>query len=737
MTQESKIPAQEEQEVDSVHKGIVDAKGKSKTPWLWVPTAYFAEGIPYILAMTVSVIMFKKMGISNKDIAYYTSLLYLPWVIKPLWSPIVDIFKTKRWWVYSMQLVLAVGLIAVALVLPLPNFFRISLVFLFLIAFSSATHDIACDGFYMLGLSKHQQAWYVGIRSSFYRLAMIMGQGFLVIFAGWIEAHSGLPPVNVNVSSVIQSKPEMQHVKYIPLAQEQLDSLKNMPPIDKLQVFLEQSRKAANLDEAASVAFQASKIVDAMRKDDPDDPRLNMAQNLYRAIAAPLDKILREQIEAQTQKIQPLEGEARIIVSSENFEIPIQLIPEDDSSLTLFKVKRWNIVQGQQEETGREMKKKKPGPISSAWQAGVAKPLEAGLRKFFPAKKASSAKMTGNIGYIYFHLSKPPAESKPVTVTFGWRKGDKSLKLNEGTRFVFTKDNWNKPVMSAIQLDKNLQDVKQALFVSSAGNIPLSWSLTFGLMAALFFFFAIYHLIVLPHPITDTSRYMEAKQAGVPLRVGDFISEFFTTFVSFFKKKDIIKIIIFLSMYRLAEAQLVKMNNPFFLDSRENGGLNLTTSQVGIAYGTVGLLCLTLGGLLGGMAAAKWGLKKCLWWMFLAINIPDFSYVILSQYLPTNFGIVCGLVGLEALGYGFGYTAYMLYMIYAAEGPHKTAHFAICTGFMALGMMIPGMFSGWIQSIVGYQNFFWWVIISIIPCALVTLLIKVDPEFGKKKKTEA
>ncbi|HRR32086.1 MAG TPA: hypothetical protein P5557_12395 [Candidatus Sumerlaeia bacterium] len=737
MTQEEKTPVPEEQEVDSVHKGILDAKGKSKTPWLWVPSAYFAEGIPYILAMTVSVIMYKKMGVSNKDIAYYTSWLYLPWVIKPLWSPIVDIFKTKRWWVYSMQLVLAIGMIAVALVLPLPNFFKISLVFLFLIAFSSATHDIACDGFYMLGLSKHQQAWFVGIRASFYRLAMIMGQGFLVIIAGWIEAHSGLPPVNVNVSSTIQSKPEMEYVKYIPLEQEHLDALKNKPAIEKLRFFLEQSKDVANLDESASLAYQASKIVDTMRKDDPDDPQLNMAQNLYRAIAVPMDKILKEQLDAQTAQIQPLEGEARIVVSSENYEIPIQLIPEDDSNLTLFKVKRWNLVQGQQEEIGKEMKKKTPGPISTAWNSHVVKPLETGLRKIFPAKETVATKLTGNIGYIYFHLSKPPADAEPVTVTFGWRKGDKSLKLGEGTRFIFTKDNWNKPVMAAIQLDKNLLDVKQALFVTSAGNIPLSWSLTFGLMAALFFFFAIYHLFVLPYPHTDTSRYMEAKQAGVSLRVGDFVKEFFTTFVSFFKKKDIIKIIIFLSMYRFAEAQLVKMNNPFFLDSRENGGLNLTTSQVGIAYGTVGLLSLTLGGILGGMAASKWGLKKCLWWMFLSINIPDFSYVILSRYLPTNFGIVCALVGAEALGYGFGYTAYMLYMIYAAEGPHKTAHFAICTGFMALGMMIPGMFSGWVQSIVGYQNFFWWVIISIIPCAFVTLLIKVDPEFGKKKKTEA
>ena len=163
-----------------------------RNPWAWIPTLYFAEGIPYVVAMTVAVIMFKRFGISNTDIALYTSWLYLPWVIKPLWSPIVDLLKTKRWWIIFMQLIIGASLGAVALSIPLPGFFKISLIFLWLLAFSSATHDIAADGFYMLGLDEHQQAYFVGIRSTFYRIAMITGQGLLIILAGFSK--SKFPP---------------------------------------------------------------------------------------------------------------------------------------------------------------------------------------------------------------------------------------------------------------------------------------------------------------------------------------------------------------------------------------------------------------------------------------------------------------------------------------------------------------------------------------------------------------
>ena len=178
------------------------SKKRTSGPWLWVPSLYFAEGIPYVMVMTLSVIFYKRMGISNTDIALYTSWLYLPWVIKPLWGPVVDILKTKRFWILIMQLFIGAGLAGVAFTIPVDRFFQFTLAFFWLLAFSSATHDIAADGFYMLGLSKGDQAFFVGIRSTFYRLAMLTGQGLLVILAGYFEAKTGLPKVEVQVMAV-------------------------------------------------------------------------------------------------------------------------------------------------------------------------------------------------------------------------------------------------------------------------------------------------------------------------------------------------------------------------------------------------------------------------------------------------------------------------------------------------------------------------------------------------------
>ncbi len=422
-----------------------------RNPWLWVPSLYFAQGIPYVVVMTVSVIMYKRLNISNEEIAFYTSWLYLPWVIKPLWSPVVDILKTKRFWTVSMQLLVGGGLAAVALTLPLPSFFQYTLALFWLMAFASATHDIAADGFYILSLNEKDQSFFVGIRSTFYRIAMITGQGLLVMLAGFFETSDVL---------------------------------------------------------------------------------------------------------------------------------------------------------------------------------------------------------------------------------------------------------------------------------GSAGNIPLAWSITFFVLAGLFIAFFAYHKFALPYPVTD-------RPAGEGSR--NFLQEFLKTFISFFKKEKIGYVLAFLLLYRFAEAQLVKLAQPFMLDPREAGGLGLSTSEVGFVYGTVGVIALTLGGILGGMAASKKGLKFWLWWMVLSINVPDLVYVYLSFVQPENFLLVNAAVAIEQFGYGFGFTAYMLYMIYVAQGKHSTAHYALCTGFMALGMMIPGMFSGWLQEQLGYQQFFVWVCLATIPGFIVAKLVHVDPEFGKKE----
>jgi len=428
---------------------MTSEKKKTRNPWAWVPSLYFAQGIPYVVVMSVSVIMYKRLGISNSDIALYTSWLYLPWVIKPLWSPFVDMFRTKRFWIVTLQLVIGASLACVALTIPLPSFFQYSLAVFWLMAFSSATHDIAADGFYMLGLEQHEQAALVGVRSTFYRVAMITGQGLLVYLAGYLEIQTG-------------------------------------------------------------------------------------------------------------------------------------------------------------------------------------------------------------------------------------------------------------------------------------GRIAFSWSVIFGIIAILFITFFVYHRFILPYPPADR-----------PTRSGDssgVLDEFLRTFVLFFKRERIWAVLAFLLLYRFGEAQLVKLVSPFLLDARNVGGLGLTTSEVGIVYGTVGIIALTLGGLLGGYVVSRQGLKYWLWIMVLSIHLPDAMFVYLSQVQPESLLLINAAVAIEQFGYGFGFTAYMLYMIVVSEGEHKTAHYAICTGFMALGMMIPGMLSGIIQEALGYKNFFLWVILATIPSFIVAGLVKIPPGFGKKRE---
>ena len=419
---------------------------KTNSLWRWIPTLYFSQGIPYVVVMTLSVIMYKNMGISNSDIALYTSWLYLPFVIKPLWSPFVDMFRTKRFWIITLELLIGSLFALVALTIPADNFFRLTLMVFWLLAFSAATHDISSDGFYMLALQQHQQAAYVGVRSMFFRLSMIAGQGGLVYLAG---------------------------------------SLKDM-----------------------------------------------------------------------------------------------------------------------------------------------------------------------------------------------------------------------------------------------TGSVTLAWSVVFVVLAGMFISLSVYHKWMLPKPDSDQSR-------GDPDQV---LKTFFTIFAEFLKKKNVLITLCFLMLYRFGEAQLVKMAPPFLLDATSKGGLALSTQMVGIIYGSIGMVALTCGGLLGSYLISRFGLKRCLWPMALAINVPHLAYVYLSFAMPENVALIAIAVAVEQFGYGFGFTAYILYMIMVADGPNKTAHYAICTGFMALGMMLPGMFSGWLQAQLGYAHFFVWICVAAIPTFVVTSLIQVDPGFGKKTR---
>jgi PAT family beta-lactamase induction signal transducer AmpG len=545
-----------------------------RSGWWWIPSLYYAEGIPYNIAMIVSVVMYKTMGISNTMIAFWTSVLYLPWTIKPLWSPFVDVISTKRKWIIWTQFLLAIAFFAVGLTINLPFFFVITLIILWIVAFSSATHDIAADGFYMLALTEHQQAWFVGIRSTFYRFATITAMGLIVMLAGYIESNTGLDPVSIDVQTVAEEHSQEN---------EAIEGI---------------------LDEKTS-------------------------------------------------------EKPKIIISPGDVKIPL-------SADTLSKKDSVEIL---------------------------------------------------------IKLSASPQPEEEIVVNFGRKSGSKDISLISPGRFIFTEKNWDQPVKATIKIDPRLKEPASATFEATAGNTPFSWAASFTLLGFMMLAFSIYHKYILPHPADRNTE-----------EIKDIFASYIDVFRSFFKKKGIVAGILFLLLYRLAESQLVKLASPFLLDSQEVGGLALTTAEVGFVYGTIGIACLLLGGLIGGFVAAAHGLKKWIWWMAIGINLPDLVYVYFSYVQPDNFLLINIGVGVEQFGYGFGFTGYMLYMIYLSEGKYKTSHFAITTAFMAIGMMIPGMVSGYIQEWLGYQHFFVWVMIATIPSFIVLKFLHLDPEFGKKKE---
>ncbi len=418
------------------------AELKRVNPWVWVPSLYYAEGLPYIIVTALSVVMYKRLELSNAEIALYTSWLYLPWVIKPFWSPIVDMKSTKRKWFLILQLILALSILGVALSLRLNAWLSFSLFFFWLAAFSSATHDIAADGFYMIGLKEKEQSFFIGVRSTFYRISLITGQGLIVILAGHLE---------------------------------------------------------------------------------------------------------------------------------------------------------------------------------ESWQ-----------------------------------------------------------------------DNHK------------------------------AWSVTLLLVSAGMFLLTAYNFMAVP-------KKEKPRQINVnPLK------GFFEVFVTFFKKKEIVVAIAYILLYRLGESQLVKLASPFLLDERQAGGLELSTQQVGFIYGTLGFIALSLGGILGGFLVSRDGLGKWMWKMALALNTPNLLYVLLAWFQPEQVEWVMGAVVIEQFGYGLGFTSFMLYLIYLAEGETKTAHYAIGTGLMALGMMLPGMASGYLQEWMGYRMFFTWVVIAAVPGIYIIKYLSYPREYGKQ-----
>lgn len=606
---------------------------KNRSPWWWIPSLYLAEGLPYVAVNIISVIMYKRMGISNADIALYTSLLYLPWVIKPIWSPLVDMLKTKRWWIIITQLILGLGFASIAFSIPASLFFKITLAFFWLLAFGSATHDIAADGFYMLGLNTNQQARYVGIRSTFYRIATITGQGLLVILAGFLESSSGREPVSL----FIEASPQY-----------------------------------------SKTVLQVPRVAEAAEK----------------------------------------EGKMCFVLGSDSLKISTQTVDKDSLNILLDSIKASNLKNGF--ITMEERKEKSRG----WWSAQVSEPLGAWIRDNFGEERGSVAGVTGSVAVLPVRLSQKPEQGKEVVLNTALKKGDKSIALIQGEHLVFNESNWDEPAFMVFQADSKLDRYTTVNYVGLSGNIPMAWAVTFFVLAGLYFVLSFYHRIVLPRPDSD-KPHEDVKPSTV-------LKEFGETFVSFFSKPQVGVALFFMLTFRFAEAQLLKLINPFLLDPIDKGGLGLTTGEVGLVYGTVGIIGLTLGGIIGGLVAALGGLKKWLWPMTLSMLLTAVTFLYLSFSQTDNLLVINICVFIEQFGYGFGFTAYMLYLIYFSDGKYKTAHYAICTGFMALGMMLPGMFAGWLQEQLGYNHFFLWVMIcSIVPLIAVSLL-KVNPEFGKK-----
>ncbi|HMA62642.1 MAG TPA: MFS transporter [bacterium] len=612
-------------------------KKQHRSGWWWVPSLYYAQGIPYIIVMMGSVAMYKMLGVSNAKFTFWTSVLYLPWVIKPLWSPLVEMFSKKRNWIIITQFLIGALFILISFSLNIPWFFTLTIIIFWFMAFSSSTHDIAADGFYMLGLSEKKQSFFVGIRSTFYRFAMMTGQGLLLILVGVIETNTGLPSMDIPVIS---------------------------NPDQKIE-----------------------------HKIDVQD----------------------------VQNIQSEEGELRIISAPDTLKINTKKVDPGYVDSLVARAKEINIKNGHI----KEVKKRKEKATESKEANGLSG-FEQFIKDTF-GEEVVKRKEVGNVGLVYLHLSKPP-ERRKVGVNFGREEGDKSIFLIHGEHFSFNKDNWNKPAVAVIQLHPNLDEKSKAVFVSRAGNTELAWSTVFGALGILFILFALYHKFILPYPPSD--KPMEKKEGE------GFVAEFIRTFKLFFQKDDIGIFVAFFLLYRLSESQLVKLAQPFLLDAQEAGGLALTASEVGIAYGTVGIIMLTIGGLIGGFMASKYGLRNLIWWMAIAINIPNAVYIYMAYAQPDSLLTVNFCVGLEQLGYGFGFAAYMLTQIYVSEGEYKTAHFAITTAFMALGMMVPGMWTGWLQELIGYQHFFIWVLICIIPIFIIlpSVAKRIDPEFGIKEE---
>ena len=662
-----------------------------RNPWAWIPTLYFAQGLPYVAVMTISVIMYKRLGMSNTDIALYTGWLGLPWVIKPFWSPFVDIIKTKRWWVLIMQWIIAIALAGIAFTIPTAWWVQLTFAVFMLMGFSSATHDIAADGFYMLALTEHEQSLFVGIRSTFYRIATVVGQGLLVILAGVVEMNSGLEPVRIDINADPTVAPIVA----------QIPSISECDNNNSGEIRFITSATTINTSVKAPTDGQMG------------DSTLAFAD--YNKIIN--DSISKANIENSFYIPDPkFTQEDKIVFKNEDFELDSASWQKDHF------VYCGKDASGAAVQVLEESLSKKEEKISG---------FEAFIAYHFPDKFKNNKKndKASNFAIVAVRLNKQPKAGEEYVLNIANDKGSTDIKASQ-TRFVFNDKNWDKPAYIQFTIDNKIKDKVSSSFVGTSGNIPLAWAIVFSVLSVFFFLIALYHTWAMPRPAVDANQ--EKKTAK------EIVHGFIDTFKTFFTKFPVwqtVAAILFMLFYRFPEAQLTKIIMPFLVDPLDKGGLALSTSEVGIVYGTVGIIGLTIGGIIGGIVAAKGGLKKWLHPMAWSMSLTCLTFIYLAATQDQSFLTINICVFIEQFGYGFGFTAYMLYLIYYSEGKYKTAHYAICTGFMALSMMM-GMMAGWLEDLIGYKNFFIWTIICCMFTIGAALIIKVDPSFGLKEKND-
>lgn len=681
----------------SVHQGTPDANGRRITPWSWIGTVNFAQGLQYAIVNQLFLIIFSSMGIPTGMAVFWAAMLGWPWVLKPLWSPLVERYWTKRNWTIWMQFVIFVCLVgcAVSFLLPsgfsaalshlthtdYPPFFIMSVFFLIILGFAASTHDIACDGYYMLSLTEKQQSYFVGIRSTAFRIALIVANGLLVAVAFMVVQSTGPKPPELTIKALAVVAPAEtdeapEEAKPLPVAEPQPFNYEG-EPTDQVQLRLSSTTLTQDASTTGSVMLHItrppkegySEVVIMQAK-----PSKNILRRLFLSSDTKGFSLVQERFEFTTENWR--EGQEVVFNFPKKISEDVELIYRATA-----------------------------GDLAKGWALalGICALIYA---LFFLYHRVIMPYPTGDGGTptnvpfvvpllsIFVTIAIPLAGIVVYLWLFGYLReplqqitvGEKPIGVyKKGFDFAFT----------------------SVSYLILLGAVYLKWQIE-----------------PIRNSILDFFKTMSRKS-----EIG-----FYDVFESFFSKPGIFITLGFLLTFRLGEAQLSFLKTPFLLNDVSTGALGLGLDKFAITNTVYYLGALTAGGVLSGLVISRFGLKKMIWVCVAGMDLPNLLYVLLAAVQPTGVAMINTVVAIEAFGYGFGFAAYLLIMIMAAQGPYKTAHYALCTGFMALGMMIPGLWSGFLQELTGYYVFFWLVMLFCIPGVLFIPYLKIDEEFGKKSK---